>query len=101
MEYRNDLIKKLNDILPVSVIDFFLSDFNDLETKAYGEAISPIIGFIDEMEMLPVFNNNQSTRNIKNTIENNFLTLFSLDRTKFGDKVTKTISGLIKNKTHK
>ena len=47
------------------------------------------------MEMLPVFNNNQSTRNIKNTIENNFLTLFSLDRTKLGDKVTKTISGLI------
>ena len=95
LEYRNDLIKKLNDILPVSVIDFFLSDFNDLKTKAYGEAISPIIGFIDEMEMLPVFNNNQSTRNIKNTIENNFLTLFSLDRTKLGDKVTKTISGLI------
>ena len=95
LEYRNDLIKKLKYNLPVSVIDFFLSDFNDLKTKSYGEAISPIIGFIDEMEMIPVFNSEEKTDNLKNTIHNNFLTLFSLDRTKLGDKVTKTISGLI------
>ena len=81
--------------LPISVIDFFLSDFNDLKTKSYGEAISPIIGFIDEMEMIPVFNTEQHSENLKDTIHENFLTLFSLDRTKLGDKVTKTISGLI------
>lgn len=95
IEYRNDLIKKLKYHLPISVIDFFLSDFNDLKTKSYGEAISPIIGFIDEMEMIPVFNSQQNSENLKNTIHDNFLTLFSLDRTKLGDKVTKTISGLI------
>ena len=95
LEYRNGLIKKLKYNLPVSVIDFFLSDFNDLKTKSYGEAISPIIGFIDEMEMIPVFNSEQTSENLKNTIHDNFLTLFSLDRTKLGDKVTKTISGLI------
>ena len=95
LEYRNDVIKKLKYNLPVSVIDFFLSDFNDLKTKSYGEAISPIIGFIDEMEMIPVFNGEQNSENLKNAIHDNFLTLFSLDRTKLGDKVTKTISGLI------
>ena len=95
LEYRNDLIKKLKYNLPISVIDFFLTDFNDLKTKSYGEAISPIIGFIDEMEMIPVFNSEEKTNNLKNTIHNNYLTLFSLDRTKLGDKVTKTISGLI------
>ena len=95
LEYRNNLIKKLKYNIPISVIDFFLSDFNDLKTKSYGEAISPIIGFIDEMEMLPVFNQEQNNNNLKNTIQDNFLTLFSLDRTKLGDKVTKTISGLI------
>ena len=95
LEYRNNLIKKLKYNLPVSVIDFFLSDFNDLKTKSYGEAISPIIGFIDEMEMIPVFNREQNNENLKNTIHDNFLALFSLDRTKLGDKVTKTISGLI------
>ena len=95
LEYRNGLIRKLKYNLPVSVIDFFLSDFNDLKTKSYGEAISSIISFIDEMEMIPVFNSEQYNENLKNTIHNNFLTLFSLDRTKLGDKVTKTISGLI------
>ena len=95
LEYRNNLIKKFKYDLPVSVIDFFLSDFNDLKTKAYGEAISPIISFIDEMEMIPVFNLEQNYDNLKKTIHDNFLTLFSLDRTKLGDKVTKTIAGLI------
>jgi len=95
LEYRNVLIKKLKCNVPISVIDFFSSDFNDLKTKSYGEAISPIIGFIDEMEMLPVFNEQSDINNLKNTIHDNFLTLFSLDRTKLGDKVTKTISGLI------
>lgn len=95
LEYRNELIKKLKYNLPISVIDFFLSDYNDLKTKSYGEAISPIIGFIDEMEIIPVFNSEQDNENLKDTIHDNFLTLFSLDRTKLGNKVTKTISGLI------
>ena len=95
LEYRNDLIRKLKTTLPISVIDFFLSDYNELKTKSYGEAISPIIGFIDEMEMIPAFNMKQNGESLKNTIHDNFLTLFSLDRTKLGDKVTKTIAGLI------
>ena len=78
LEYRNNLIKKLKYQLPISVIDFFFSDYNDLKTKSYGEAISPIISFIDEMEMIPVFNDEQNCENIKNTICDNFLTLFSL-----------------------
>lgn len=95
LEYRNFLIKKLKNKLPISVIEFFLTDFNDLKTKAYGEAVSPIIAFIDEMEMIPVFNNQTNEDNLRKTIHDNFLTLFSLDRTKLGDKVTKTISGLV------
>ena len=94
LEYRNNLIKQNNN-LPMSVIDFFLSDFNELKTKSYSEAISPIISFIDEMEMVPTFNNELNKTDLKETINDNFLTLFSLDRTKLGDKVIKTISGLI------
>ncbi len=95
LEYRNDLIRKLKYNLPIRVIDFFLSDFNDLKTKDYGEAISPLIGFIDEMEMIPVFHAENMGESLKDTIHDHFLTLFSLDRTKLGDKVTKTIAGLI------
>ena len=95
LEYRTNMIKKLTDSLPISVVEFFLSDFNELKTKSYGETISPLVGFVDEMEMLPVFNGQKVFKNLKDTINNNFLTLFSLDRTKIGDKVTKTIAGLV------
>ncbi len=94
-EYRVSLINSLSKVVPVSVIDFFLSDFNDLKTKSYGEAISPIIAFIDEMELLPVFNEEHIDSTLEMMINDNFLTLFSLNRTVLGDKVTKTISGLI------
>lgn len=94
-EYRVSLINSLSKVVPVSVVDFFLSDFNDLKTKSYGEAISPIIAFIDEMELLPVFNEEHIDSTLEMMINDNFLTLFSLNRTILGDKVTKTISGLI------
>ena len=95
LDYRNTLVQELRGRLPMSVENFFLTDFNDLKTKSYGEAISPLIGFVDEMEMLPVFNDQKSTNNLGDAIRDNFLTIFSLDRTKLGDKVIKTIAGLI------
>ncbi len=96
LEYRNEVIKRLKFKLPSSVLDFFLSDFNEIKTKSYSEAISPIIAFIDEMEMIPVFSkDDEEMPSLKEMIENNFFTLFSLDRVQLGDKVTKTISGFI------
>ena len=95
LEYRNNLVNQYKNMLPMSVTDFFMTDFNDLKTKSYGEAISPLIGFVDEMEMLPVFNDQKSPNNISDVVRDNFLTIFSLDRTKLGDKVVKTIAGLI------
>lgn len=95
IEYRNELINNSRAIVPDSVINFFLTDFNEIKTKSYSEAISPIIAFIDEMQMLPIFNEENNLTSIKDTIKDNFLTLFSLDRTKFGNNITKTIAGLI------
>ena len=95
LEFRNNLIKEYEDDLPKSVVDFFLSDFNELKTKSYGESISPIISFIDEMELLPIFNSDKEFEKLENSIKKNYLSLFSLNRIKLGDKVVKTISGLI------
>lgn len=94
LDYRNDIIRKQKENLPFAVINFFLSDFNELKTKSYAEAISPIISFIDEMEMIPAFLKDEN-ETFCTTIENNFLTLFSLDKLKLGEKVVKTISGLV------
>lgn len=94
INYRNNILNNSSN-LPDSIIDFFLSDFNELKTKSYPEAIAPIIAFIDEMQLLPSFNYEGKQENLKNTIKNNSICLFSLDQAKLGEKVTKTISGLI------
>lgn len=95
LEFRNELLTTIKGKVPISIIEFFLTDFNDLKIKYYGDAISPIISFIDEMTTIPVFNYENISSNLKKCINTNFLTIFSLNRIKLGDKVTKTISGLI------
>ena len=89
VEYRSNLINKLQSSLPNAVINFFL------KAKSYEESISPIISFIDEIELLPAFQQDGYKPQIKDIIEENFLTIFSLDQSILGKKVTKTISGLV------
>ena len=92
-EYRNNLLRNSDDV-ETHIKEFFGSDFNEIKTNSYAEAISPIIALIDEMQMLPCFRE-KNEKNIENEIRNNFLTIFSLNQAELGEKVTKTIAGLI------
>lgn len=95
VEYRNKIIEQEKDHVPISVTRFFLADFNELRTRAYATAVAPIIVFIDEMQMVPVFNDETSASNLAAQIRSNFLTIFSLSRPRLGNKVTQTIAGLL------
>lgn len=95
INYRNKLINENRTTLPESIINFFLTDFNELKSNSYQEAIAPIIAFIDEMELLPAFRQEGIKPQVKDILHDNFLTIFSLDQSSLGQKVTKTISGLI------
>jgi len=95
MDYRNNSIKELEEKLTDSTQAFFSTDFNELKSKSYQEAISPIISLIDEMQMLPAFHTDLKQQQMHQVIEDNFLTIFSLDQTVLGEKVTKTIAGLV------
>lgn len=93
IEYRNKLLKNSEDTIAENIIEFFRVDFNELKTKSYQEAISPIISFIDEMQLLPAMGNTENTQDIKKEIEENFITIFSLDQMTLGLNITKTIAG--------
>lgn len=95
LEYRNTLIKMFEERLPDGVIDFFLTEFNEIKTKSYTEVISPIIALLDEVEIIPIFDKITNARTLREVIGDEFLTVFSLDRMVLGDKVTKIISGLV------
>ena len=95
LEYRNMLVKRFEERLPGGVIEFFLTEFNEIKTKSYTEVISPIIALLDEVEIIPIFDKITEAKTLKEVIDGDFLTIFSLDRTTLGDKVTKIISGLV------
>lgn len=95
LEYRNQLVSAEEDRVPTSVSHFFLTDFNELRTQNYNDAIAPIIAFIDEMQMVPVFNSEKQLESLAEVARENFLSLFSLNRLKLGDKVSRTIAGLL------
>ena len=94
MEYRNKVLNENKSYLPTTITQFFLTDFNNLRLEYYNETISPIIRFIDEIELTKIFNDNENL-NLEETIKSNFLTLFSLNRTVLGSKGLYLISGLI------
>lgn len=93
IEYRNKVIKKVEDDIQPNIVEFFRVDFNELKTRSYQEAISPIISFIDEMQLLPAMNNTSTIKNIQEEIEQNFITILSLDQMSLGLNITKTIAG--------
>lgn len=95
LEYRNDLVAKMEAKVPTSISQFFLTDFNELRIKNYDEAIAPIIAFIDEMQMVPVFSEAAQLPSLSTLVQHNFLSLFSLNSLSLGQTVTRTIAGLL------
>lgn len=95
LEYRNQVLSERQK-LPTSSLEFFLTEYNEIKTRFYTEAISPIIALIDEIGMIPVLGQaTDDAPDLKSVVTDNFLTLFSFDRTRLGDRVTATLSGII------
>lgn len=93
IEFRQGLINKS---VPDAIKSFFLTDFNEMKNKYYNESIAPIISFLDEMELISVFQTeNSEALSLSEVIKKNFLTIFSLNRNVLGDDAVKTISGLV------
>lgn len=95
LEFCNQTVSQYADQLPDAVSRFFLADFSELRTKSYAVAIAPIIAFIDEMQMVPVFNQDAQLPSLSDNLQNNFLSIYSLSRPKLGQKVVQTIAGLL------
>lgn len=95
IEYRNEKLNNLQEVLPQTVLDFFYTDFNELKTKSYMESIAPILSLVDEMQLLPAFNTDMHFSCINDILSSSFLTIFSLDRTSLGDHIVKTITGFV------
>jgi len=94
IDTRNELLQHVNGYVPDNLLLFFGSEFNELRTQHYSEAISPIIALIEELQLQPALLS-EADSSLAKTIQDNFLTVFSLNKVSMGDKVVKTVAGLL------
>lgn len=93
VEYRNQLLNSPK--VPSAISEFFLTDFNILKTQSYDLAIAPIIAFLDEMQIVPALNSEIKLATFSEVVEQNFLSLISLNQLQLGGKMTQVIAGLV------
>ncbi len=96
VELRNQVLEHVKDHVPANIVQFFNTDFNEMRTKYYNEAIVPIISLVDEMQIQESLTGNQENSvSLASIINANFLTVFSLNKVSMGEKVVKTVAGLL------
>ena len=96
LDYRNKLIDHVREYVPQNIVTFFGADFNELRARSYNEALSPIVSLVDEMQMQPsLAMQDEHTKSLAKLITSNPLTVFSLNKVGMGEKVVKTVAGLL------
>lgn len=94
IELRNSIMQHVSGHIPPNIEQFFATDFNEIRTTHYTEAILPIVSLVDEMQLQPGLVG-ESEISLAKTIQNNFLTVFSLNKVSMGEKVVKTAAGIL------
>jgi hypothetical protein len=94
LELRNQIMQHVTGNVPPNIEKFFGTDFNEIRTTHYTEAILPIISLVDEMQLQPGLVG-ENELSLARTIEQNFLTVFSLNKVSMGEKVVKTAAGIL------
>ncbi len=93
-DYRTKVLDHVDGHVPHNIIQFFNTDYNELRTAHYNESLMPIISLVDEMELQPTFLA-EGGLSLERSINNKFLTVFSLNKVSMGEKVVKTVAGLL------
>lgn len=77
-----------------NILQFFDTDYVEMETKYYDLSISPILTVLDELTFLPVSNFQDST-SLETLLNENRVLFLSLHQVLLGAKATKLIAGLL------
>lgn len=94
VEYRTQVLEHVAGFIPANVTKFFGADFNELRTQYYNQTVLPLVSMVDEMQLQPSLVGESET-SLAKTVEENFLTVFSLNKVSMGEKVVKTVAGLL------
>jgi hypothetical protein len=94
LDLRTQILSHVTGYVPQNIIQFFGSDFNEIRTKNYQTAILPVVSLVDELQLQPTLVKGGDVSMAK-TIQDHFLTVFSLNKVSMGEKTVKTVAGLL------
>lgn len=93
-ELRQQILDHVEKHVPHNIVHFFATDFHEIRTQHHDKGILPITSLVDEMELQPTFLA-EGGLSLQKSINENFLTVFSLNKVSMGEKVVKTVAGLL------
>jgi DNA helicase HerA-like ATPase len=94
LELRQQILDHVQGHVPQNITHFFATDFNEIRTAYYNDGLLPIISLVEELELQPSLLG-EGGISLQQTINSNFLTVFSLNKVSMGEKVVKTVAGLL------
>lgn len=94
LEFRTQVLEHVEGYVPHNLSQFFATDYNQIRTQHYNEAILPIVSLVDEMQLQPSLVG-ESAQGLASLVQANYLTVFSLNKMSMGDKAVKTVAGLL------
>jgi DNA helicase HerA-like ATPase len=94
VELRQQMLNHVDGHIPQNISHFFATDFNEIRTAHYTDALLPIISIVDELELQPTLMGEEGA-SLSKAINENFMTVFSLNKVSMGEKVVKTVAGLL------
>lgn len=85
LDYRTQVVQHVSKFIPPNIVKFFGTSFNEMRTQNYEQTILPLISMVDEMQLQPALVVESET-SLARTIQENFLTVFSLNKISMGEE---------------
>lgn len=97
-DFRNRVTEHVRNYVPENAVLFFERDFMEIMRTSRRQTISPLVELVDEIGLrssLGSQSNSGEASSLGHVIASNPLTIFSLNKVGMGDKVVKTVAGLL------
>jgi len=94
--FRVGILDHVEQYIPTGAVAYFRNEYSNLQRTEYSTTIAPIIELIDEIQTQPAMSQRHGeASSLAKVIASNRLTVFSLNKVGMGEKVIKTVSGLL------
>lgn len=93
--YRISVLSHVQAYIPASAASYFANEYAIAQAQKHAEVLLPILELIDEIDLRAHASGAEQASSLAHVVGANHLTVFSLNKVAMGEKVIKTVSGLL------